>query len=422
MQTMKPRINVFSPSVLILLLAGTVLFLAGACGESKDRVRAGAAGGIADKPLDAYRKDLLDLAFDTASAMPLVPHIKNRSRAQEAVVAACFELDQPQRALAYIEKIENWRRGAGYADYAFYCASNGEASRVQEYLNLALQISENLDGDNAQAWRRDRIRVKVARTHAWLGRIEQAARLEAGVVDSEWGKVDAVRAMRVDSNAFEGRIEALNTALGTGNFDQMRNAMETGVQLFNRFYEDAEKRALVENSIKASWEKMPVMVRIELLMDLAGAALDHEDREKALALVDEAQLEMESGTWTPEFGVPLRAKLAGLRFRAGDEDRARSDADRALALYEAKLDTIVNIYRAGALRPLAEAYHAMGDGPAALAVYMKAVEAGVENPNSRPRAQDLSATCISMALHGIEPDADLWARMLQIFEDLGQPW
>jgi len=82
----------------------------------------------------------------------------------------------------------------------------------------------------------------------------------------------------------------------------------------------------------------------------------------------------------------------------------------------------VNIYRAGALRPLAEAYQSMGDTAAALTVFKKAVEEGVENPNSRPRVEDLSATCRSMALSGVEPDADLWARLREVFTGLGQPW
>lgn len=64
----------------------------------------------------------------------------------------------------------------------------------------------------------------------------------------------------------------------------------------------------------------------------------------------------------------------------------------------------------------------MGDTAAALAVYKRAVEEGVHNPNSRPRAEDLSATCCSMALHGVEPDGSLWARMEDIRGRLGDPW
>jgi hypothetical protein len=64
----------------------------------------------------------------------------------------------------------------------------------------------------------------------------------------------------------------------------------------------------------------------------------------------------------------------------------------------------------------------MGDGAAAVAVYKRCVEEGVANPNSRPRADDLAATCCSMALHGVEPDAALWSRLIQVEGKLGDPW
>jgi hypothetical protein len=89
-----------------------------------------------------------------------------------------------------------------------------------------------------------------------------------------------------------------------------------------------------------------------------------------------------------EHRIPLVAQLSDLRFKAGDTERARTDADAALALFNAQREKIVNIYRAGALRPLAEAYQSMGDTEAALSVYKLAVEEGIANINSRPRAED----------------------------------
>ena len=85
-------------------------------------------------------------------------------------------------------------------------------------------------------------------------------------------------------------------------------------------------------------------------------------------------------------------------------------------------EQIVDIYRAGVLRDLAEAESVMGDAASALALYAQAVEEGVHNINSRPRAEDLSATCRSMAVHGVAPDPELRERMAAIFEGLGSPW
>src|SRR3972149_726212 len=113
---------------LFLLLAGSTLFLVTAgCGK-QDRttdVAQSMAGSLTDKPLAVYQNELLGHAFETAAAIPVKPHIKDRSRAQEKVVAASLELDQPLRAQMLIEKIDNWRRGSGYCDIAFYCARQG---------------------------------------------------------------------------------------------------------------------------------------------------------------------------------------------------------------------------------------------------------------------------------------------------------
>ena len=405
---------------LFLLLAGSTLFLFTAgCGkhDRTDDVAQSMAGSLTDKPLAVYQNELLDHAFETAAAIPVKPHIKDRSRAQEKVVEASLELDQPLRAHSLIEGIDNWRRGSGYCDLAFYCARHGYTGEVQQYLDLAVQISES-----AEDWRRDQIRIKITNTYTWLGQTIQTDQFETGVVDSESAKVAGVKAMIAGEDHFDEQMNALDALIAPGNFDITENALKACANLFNRFYDDAGRRSLAEEKMKISWGKLPIFKRVELLTELAGFALDHADQAKALELVNEAQLFMDGAQWRPEHRIPMISELVKLRFRAGDGQKARTDADALLALFDSQRDKIVNIYRAGALRPLAEAYQSMGDTAVALAVYKRAVEEGVENPNSRPRAEDLSATCCSMALHSIKPDAELWTRILQIKEGLGDPW
>ena len=408
---------------LFLLLAGSTLFLFTAGCSKQDRTedvaqnKPGVVVSLTDKPLAAYQNELLDLAFETAAAIPVKPHIKDRSRAQEKVVEVSLELDQPLRAHSLIERIDNWRRGAGYGDLAFYCARRGCTSEVQQYLDLAVQISESAEG-----WRRDQIRVKIANTYVWLGQTIQADQIETGVGDSESGKVAGVKAMIAGEDHFDEQMNALDALIVPGNFDIVENALKACANLFNRFYDDAGRRLLAEEKMKTSWDKLPIFKRVELLTELAGFALDHMDKDKALELISEAQIFMDSAQWRPEHRIPLVSALIKLRFLAGDGESARREADAMLALFDSQRDKIVNIYRAGALRPLAEAYQSMGDTAAALAVYKRAVDEGIENPNSRPRAEDLSATCCSMALHGVEPDAELWTRIRQINDGLKDPW
>ena len=374
---------------------------------------------LMDKPIAAFQRDLLDLAFATATAIPMRPHIKDRSRTQETVVAASLELDQPQRAHSYIEMIDNWRRGAGYADLAFYAAQHGKTNEAQHYLKLASQSTRD---PQVEDWRRDRIRVKIAKAHLWLGQTRQADQFAAGVVESESGKVARVQATLSDNNSFTEQIKALDALIGSGHVDIIKNALDAYAALFDRFYDDAERRLQAEKKIKAGWGNLPVLFRIKLLLTLSRSALHHADPGQALKLVNEAQAMTDAHQWPPRYGIPIQAQLAGLRSRAGDTQRARTDADAALALFDAVRHQMVDIDRAGTIRPLAETYQSMGDTAAALALYKRVVEEGVQNPNSRPHAEELSATCRSMALHGVEPDAPLWARMRQIRKGLGPPW
>jgi tetratricopeptide (TPR) repeat protein len=415
------------------LLYGLILFAFGcdtiaeknAAVENKNNETA----RILDKPLAAFQNELLEIAFKTATAIPVKPHIKDRSRAQEAVVDVCLKLDQPRKATGYVEKIDNWRRGSCYADLALYYAKSGDANEVSKYLNLANKIAEEDVNDsknsqeNSQYWRRDHINVKIAQTHLLLGQTKLADDLETGLEEnSEKGKIAGTKAVISSESSFEEQVKALDGLIELGNFDITKNSLEAYTQLFNRFYADPNKCLLTEEKIKKSWDKMPIFIRVELLMKLAGFAIDNSDKKKTLELVNEAQAVMDSSQWPLESHIPMIANLTALRYKAGDVEKAKNDSDKALAMFNEQKNSIVNIYRAKAICPLAESYQLMGDAQKALTVYKIAIEEGVENPNSRPRAEDLSATCSSMALAAIEPDAQLWARIHQIYERLGNPW
>ena len=372
---------------------------------------------IPDKPLAVFQEKLLGLSFETATLIPVKPHIKDRSRMQEKVVEACLKLDQPTRAMAFIERIDNWRRGAAYADWAFYQAERGSTGRIPHYLDLARQIALA-----ASDWRRDRIKVKIARTYALLGEHEQAEAFEDGVEDSEKGKVAGVRAGRGSEDSFDDMIQRLDELIETGHVDVVRNALYASAELFNRFYDTPAYRDSAQERIKNSWDVLPVVLKIDLLVKLTGFALDHGDNVKANKLIDEAQQMMDNYQWRLRYRIPLMAQLAQIRFRAGNKEKALADADRAGELFDKDGRLVVNIYRAETLLPLAEAYQSMGEMSRALAVYKRAVEASVQNPNSRPRAEDLSAVCSSMAVYKAAPDEALWSRILQIKETLGDPW
>ncbi len=379
------------------------------------------AESLADAPLARERRELLEIAYEAASAFPLHPHVRNRARAQEQVVLACLELNQRARALHYIEGITNWRRGAGYADLAFHCAERGERGPIAELLARADEVARGEDDGTELAWRMDRIRAKIAQTHAFLGEDEAVAALEAGLAPNEAGRIGSVRAMVSDETTFASEFSSLEAVFATGDFDLVRNGLDAAARLFDRFYSEEARRERVERLIRSSWVKTPLQIRIQTLFQLAEAALEHGDLARASALVTDARSVLDSAPWLAEHYVPLLARVAALRFRAGEAATARKEAAEALAAFEQGRDTIVDIYRAGALRPLAEAYLTLGAKETASAIYGQALQEGVRNPNARPRANDLVATCVSMAIHGFA-EPDLTERIRAIRAGLGDPW
>jgi len=373
-----------------------------------------------EKELAAFRVELLELAFQTASAIPIEPHIKDRSRMQEVVAAASLQLDQPLLALRFADQIADWRRGAAYADAAMYAVKNGisrEAVNVENYLEQARKISEG-----EEDWRRDSIRAKISGTYLLLGETEKARLAEDGLVDSEAGKADVTRADQLDDGDFDPFVTRLDAVIATHNFDLTRNALDAYVRLFDRFHENLERRTAIERKLKESALRMPIIIRIDLMLGMSKISMSHGERENALALVNEAHALMDTFGWQMEDQIPLMARLAHARHDAGDFERARAEAHATLEAYLAGSSRIISVFRAAAIRPLAEAYHAMNDDKASLDVYRIALEDGAANLNARPRAEDLAATCVSMAICGLEPDESFWTRIRELHAGLDHPW
>jgi hypothetical protein len=379
------------------------------------------AAATTDTSLLPFQEELLDIAYQASSKIPTEPYtqLKNRSKAQEDVVLACLELDQTQRARSYAEGILNWRRGAAFAAVAFHLAQRGDTARIPELLEAAEQESE--DPQIKQAWRRDRIRAMIARTHAYLGDDRTAAAYEAGLEDSERGKVAPVRAMLLPEDEFEAEVAAIDTIFQEEGFDQAKNALDSCVELFNRFYEDEERREQVEKRFQGAWSgRLPVLYRVERLMDMAQVALEHDDEEVALRYIDQAYEVLPNvDCVAPRFLIPLNAKLAALRREAGQETLAEVDLEATMALYEAQREKIQNFFRAETLVPLAEAFQIMGETSAALVVYERALAEAVINPNIQHQAANLSLVCTSMARYAVEPSSPLMERIRVIEAGLG---
>ena len=350
-----------------------------------------------------FQTELLQIAFNAASAMPLKPHIKDRSRTQERVVNACFELEQPKTALKYIDQIANWRRGLGFADYAFYSAERGVTNGIE----LLLEKAESIGRTASQEWRTDKV----------LDRIHQVRSLMSHMA---LPKSD-VRAE--DSNAvFETEFNTIDKEFSSGEFDAIQAAMNSCCSLYETYYDRDELRARVEEKIDAIRGRLPVFIRLQYMNRMVHVALDHKDKQEAHRLLSETGRFISANTWPAQYHVKALADFASLQAECGDGDAAVTSLNEARNLYIQNVSSIINIDRADTLLPIAEAALVLNKPELAMDVYGQALRVLMENPNSRPRADDLVLICVSMALHAVEPNDALWQQIHEIKDGLGEPW
>lgn len=421
-----------TPTTLSCLPLAVALMLAAVGAQTQPAPAEATAGprALADAPLAGFRTDLLQLAWRAAAAFPLDPHVQTRSRVQEQVVLACLELDQPLRAQRWAGDIADWRRGACLADFAQYAVEHGDTVAATKALAGAAAIAEDVTNDpRGQEWCRDSILMKVARTYARLGeraKAEQyAARLDpvSGLAfDNGLAATAAGRADLITADNLATELAGMDDLLVNEASGLTWAALVTCVRLFDKFYADGERRDAIEKRVRLVNTKLPPNFKLTALLELVRVSAEHGDTDKALASLRLAQTFFAETDWPADVRAPFEAQIGGLLGRIGRTDEARLLLEQGLASYHEARESFRQTKRADILRPFAEAWHAIGERQRANDVYTLVVEEGMENPNSRPRGEDIAATCVSMAQHGFEPDAALAARLREIVDGLGEPW
>jgi hypothetical protein len=411
----------------ILLPAGMLLATCCCLSAQEERQPATSAeaapGQPTDEPVAAWRRELLDFAFAAASGLPTEPHQKTRCRLQEAVVSEMLQLGQPVQARKLGSSIGNWRRGVVYAEYARYCAERGFLEEAKRYTGMAMSIAAAvMQDDNPQAWRRDRIRSRLVEAMLLMDEPREAAKLQVQLVDSESRDLARRTARGLDQARALEFLRGVDRVCTNGDFDQVRAALAAAAEVHDVFYGDDELREAAARRVATGYARLPLMVRIELLGDLAEDAIGHGDAEGALGHIDAALALTDKTQWRPQHEVPIRARLAALLHRAGSAKRAEQQLRDAEMRFADGRQMILDIECAETLLAVAEAYVALGRQDRAMLTWRRALEEAQRNPNSRPRVEDLVGICISLVQMEVEPDAALEQALRHAEEQLGAPW
>jgi hypothetical protein len=420
----RPRIIPMSrlSSALLALILLTAVEVQADNPQGKPHADAAPAEGArwtwVNKPIEPYREALLDFAFDIATKIPIHPYIKDRSRAQESVVYACLRLDQAARVAAFAEKIDNWRRGLMQAELAIYGIQRGVTWDVPRLLKSADWIADQADQD----WRKQSVKIKIAQANLLLGQKDTSKLFDPQAAEKRLVEGQpAAPAAEMSDKDYAAELEQMDQVMAKDP-NTIKGVMLSLGELHARFYNQADRRTTLEEKIKAGWSKLRPYDKISLCIQLAETALAHADQASALRHVNEAWVMVRSHQWTLEYYFPIAGRLSIAQYKAGDAEMARQNIENTLKLFEQARDKIETFQQASMIRPFAEAYTIMSDTEKAMSTYRRVVEIGSVNPNARTRAEDLTATGVSMALHGFEPDPALWSQMRRIGDGLVDPW
>ena len=363
------------------------------------------------------RDDLLDLAFQISTSIPTEPFPSDRAKMQALVAQACIKNGSLIQATQYASKIEGWRQGELFALIGQQYATANETQLARDFAARAMEVATN-----ETDWRRERIVIDAAKIYLQLGDSAKASTLLEGATQAELGKLEAARTAIVLESQLDNQADMFDKAIATKNFDLARGGIDGYLVWLDRVSQDEIRITRALKAIDDALLELPLDLQVKYGIDLADHLHKNLKRDLAILKLDKATEIFSATTFLPEDVAPLGAMIARARIRLGDESSARLLLQRLYSEYSTRREGIVNLRRATSLRALAEGFCELGDRDDAIACYTLALEEGTINPNARPRAEDLGATCISMAEYGISLTPDLKYRIDTIRSSLTYPW
>lgn len=363
------------------------------------------------------KDELLELAFQIGSSIPVQPHTRDRARMQALVVQACIDNGSLVEAFQYASQIDGWRQGEMIALIGQKYLANNDAENARAFAKKALEKSGNeID------WRKERIQTEIAKIYIQLGDTSQAYQLMSGARQEELGKMEVERTINMLPEELDIQADMFDKAIATHNFDFVRNAIEGYLAWFDRVASDDARTARASKAIDDAIRGLPYDLQIQYKIDFADHLFQSGKTEQAVLNLNNANEILSKTTFLPQDVSPLGAMIARAYVRLGDPKSARFLLQRLHAEYPTRREGITNLRRATSLRALAEGFCEIGDRDDAIACYTTALEEGAINPNARPRAEDLCATCVSMAKYKILLTPELTKRIALLRNSLTDPW
>ncbi len=360
---------------------------------------------------------MFGLAFSIASSIPSVPHARDRSRIQESVVDAYIEVGLLVDAAHCAQQIDGWRRGESLAHIGQRYLDLGDREKAREFATRALDVARAED-----EWRRERVTMEAARIYMLLGDHARVEQLTKDGSQAELAAIATDRTTLLPSDQLDLQADTFDRAIATKNFDIARSAIDGYVVWLGRVVDDETRRERALVALDQALPGLPADLQVTNRLRIAEVLSTSDRPDLAGAQIARADEIVAQTKFLPEDVASVNAKVALAHAGMGETDSARATLHLLLSQHAQRRIEIVDLRRAASLRSLAEAFAEIGDTAAMLDCYALALDEGALNPNARPRAEDLCATCVSIGRVGITPPPALLERIRSIQSSLTDPW
>ena len=371
----------------------------------------------------AQREALLRIGFDGASAMPEYSNAKDRARAQAIVVRGALDADLVDLAAELSMRTAEWRGADAMVLVAERYVKDGKPDKAREFALRAKDSMEQRHEKGELDWAYERVLTGVGIVYLRLGDMDQAGRYLRSTQPGEIARFQTALAQVQSPERFPLQAEAFDKAIAANNFELARGAVEGYLSWLERLpNDDPARRERILSAVSGALPKFPADARERLMERTAEVLAKQADIAGARGWLAQAGTVLAATGLQEEDITPAKCDLAAVRARIGDRDEALADLDAAKRDYLERRFRIQSPFRARSARALAEGYAAVGDLDSAVNCYQSALSDGIVNPNSCPRAEDLAATCASIARSGVPVPDDVQDRIKRIRVDFRDPW
>jgi hypothetical protein len=388
-------------------------------------IHGGGAANDENIQLSGLRVDTasLEWGFKFATAIPVKPHIVDRSKAQYSILKSYIDIDKPETAIRLAEKIDDWRRCLIYADLAYYFAENNSKEKAELCLKRAGECENLLEGHNA-GWQKDRTLKRMAEVQVITGQWDS---IDESGTELSTESAESTKAMMYGRlsgpESYSKSMDQLRALETSEHLEVKRDVALSYISILNQLGKDAsdDQCDTLKTRVASVTDMLPLLVKHDILCKLSRTAFETGHWDTGRDVFDEALENLNKREKNARYDVPSLSELARIWRRAGGEpERSESLLREAEALL--KKSSLKSTDLARTMSSLALGFGIQGDEEKAWTCFSKALQAAASQVNARPRAMAVTAICNDMAQSGMELTGTINTELANMYETLGSPW